>query len=52
MKKFEYNLIKIEYFQELYETENDLNNQGEFGWELVGIEFGCFIFKREIKDES
>lgn len=46
-------MIKWEYMLVLQPktptvAEDDLNSLGMDGWELCGIDYGCFIFKRPI----
>ena len=43
MKLFEYKEISG-----LYIAENELNDLGKDGWELVLIDTGSYIFKREL----
>lgn len=48
MAKWEY---KIEYFdiEDIEEGTEQLNANGEIGWELVQFYKGCGIFKRKIE---
>lgn len=54
MKKFEYKLIASEGFSseaEFVDMDKFLNLQGSAGWELVTVQYGQFIFKREVWNE-
>lgn len=44
--KYEYLCVPQKTAQ--FPIENYLNNFGEDGWELVAIDYGSFIFKREV----
>lgn len=53
MKKWEYKFIShgsVPQRGGLFSTVDDarvyLEEQGDDGWELAGIDYGCFIFKR------
>ena len=41
--QWEYRITALPKYVELVK---DLNMEGEDGWELCGIEYGCCIFKR------
>lgn len=44
-KSFEYKLVPTPDYPGIVPA---LKLLGEEGWELCGIEYGCFIFKREL----
>jgi hypothetical protein len=48
MKKFEYSLVALPAKSTAAEIEKLLNGYGKAGWELCGMNYGSFIFKREV----
>lgn len=52
MKLFEYKLEKMPRgAKSIHAIEMILDNLGLDGWELCGIDYGCFILKREIPED-
>lgn len=45
--KFEYRLVEQPKSKTIAEIEKILDEWGSMGWELSGIDYGCFIFKRQ-----
>ena len=52
MKRFEYSLVSTttRSFYVKAEIKEFLDKYGAEGWELVAIDYGCFIFKREVQE--
>lgn len=51
MKKFEYRVQEMQKGgRHLYEVQEELDNYGREGWELCTVEYGCWIFKRELRE--
>ena len=48
MRKYEYQLVTMPRGSSV-DIENFLNEYGIEGWELCGIDYGCFVFKRKVK---
>ena len=44
--EWEYQMEPMPRNKTVKEIEDYLNYYGNDGWELCGIEYGCFIFKR------
>lgn len=44
--EWEYQLVPQPRNKSALELEEYLNDNGKDGWELCGIDYGCFIFKR------
>lgn len=49
MRQIEYRLEELPRGKDSYEITEFLDSMGEDGWELCGIEFGNFIFKRQVQ---
>ena len=49
MDRFKYILVK-QPDGSIKKIEDFLNTYGEDGWELTCHDYGCFIFKRRIKE--
>jgi hypothetical protein len=47
--KWEYWLMRSPHCASGEDVEIMLNKKGELGWELVAIDYGCFIFKRKLE---
>lgn len=47
--QWEYKLVRMPSPADGYAITELLNEQGHHGWQLSGIEYGCFIFKREVQ---
>lgn len=51
MKAFEYKAVRYGAgYRDLYDIEHELDAWGRDGWELVAIDFGAWIFKREVTE--
>ena len=50
MTKYEYKLTELLRDKTRGEVERYLNAEGDNGWALVALDYGCFIFRRELGD--
>lgn len=48
MEKFEYMLVPVLMATPIKSIAERLDLYGDEGWELCGIEYGAFIFKRKV----
>lgn len=48
MKRYEYKLVTQDQGLDRGDIEHELDKHGIEGWELVGIDYGCFFLMREI----
>lgn len=50
--RWEYLAVQMPSSAYAIDLTRELNHWGEMGWEMCGTEYGCFIFKRPMKETN